>query len=112
MINTDFFGLQLEALFLNLVYFRVNRLLVKHLHNIGAWESLRYDLTSDYLLSENFLRDEKGSRFILLHIASISHWKSLRYADFLLRRILKEDPSDLDGYQVFSVSDLEHFIHP
>ena len=69
-------------------------------------------LTSDYLLSENFLRDEKGSRFILLPIASISHWKSLRYADFLLRRILKEDPSDLDGYQVFSVSDLEHFIHP
>ena len=90
---------------------------VKHSHNHGAWESLRYlriffCLTSDYLLSENFLRDEKGSRFILLPIASISHWKSLRYADFLLRRILKEDPSDLDGYQVFSVSDLEHFIHP
>ena len=79
-----------------------------NLYNI--WEFFLSDLwlSFKWKLSEERKRIEIYLTTFCVHITL----EIAQICWFLLRRILKEDPSDLDGYQVLSVSDLEHFIHP
>ena len=80
MINVDFFGLELEALFLNLVYFhgedfRVNRSLVKHCltklkKNGSRWLSFStyYYLFLSFLLSCHVLKVKNRRNKLLSNI--------------------------------------------